>query len=65
MRSGVVREPNCFFVKEVIVLLFSQEEYRKHAHVHGSDGEAKFWLEPEIGLEKSYGLSAMTQNKTQ
>ena len=26
-------------------------------HVHGSDGEAKFWLEPEIGLAKNYGLS--------
>ena len=28
-----------------------------HVHGHGSDGEAKFWLEPEIGLEKNYGLS--------
>jgi hypothetical protein len=26
-------------------------------HVHGPDGEAKFWLQPEIGLAKNYGLS--------
>lgn len=26
-------------------------------HVHGPDGEAKFWLEPGIGLAKNYGLS--------
>lgn len=26
-------------------------------HVHGSDGEAKFWLEPEIALARNYGLS--------
>ena len=36
---------------------FSREETRKHVHVHGADGEAKFWLEPEIELAKNYGLS--------
>jgi len=25
-----------------------------HIHVYSSDGEAKFWLEPEVTLEKSY-----------
>ena len=28
-----------------------------HVHVHGSDGEAKFWLEPEIELEHNFGLT--------
>lgn len=28
-----------------------------HVHVHCSDGEAKFWLEPAVELTRSYGLS--------
>ena len=27
---------------------------RKHIHVISSDGEAKFWLEPDIELAKNY-----------
>lgn len=27
-----------------------------HVHVSTSDGEAKFWLEPEIELAGNYGL---------
>ena len=27
-----------------------------HVHVHGSNGDAKFWLEPEIELADNYGL---------
>ncbi len=37
---------------------FSREETRMHVHVHHSEGEAKFWLEPEIELAQNYGLSA-------
>ncbi len=29
-----------------------------HVHVQHVEGEAKFWLEPEIELSQSYGLSA-------
>ena len=36
---------------------FSREEPRIHVHVQGSEGEAKFWLEPEIALAHNYGLS--------
>jgi hypothetical protein len=36
---------------------FSREESRIHVHVTCSDGEAKFWLEPEIELAKNYNLS--------
>ncbi len=36
---------------------FSREEERLHVHVQSSDGEAKFWIEPEIELARSYRLS--------
>jgi hypothetical protein len=38
---------------------FSREERRMHVHVHHAEGEAKFWLEPEIELAQSHGLSAL------
>ena len=28
-----------------------------HVHVSGTDGEAKFWLEPQIELARNYRLS--------
>ncbi|MCP5417274.1 MAG: DUF4160 domain-containing protein [Chromatiaceae bacterium] len=33
---------------------FSREEERMHVHVISSDGEAKFWLDPDIELAKNY-----------
>jgi hypothetical protein len=36
---------------------FSKEEDRMHVHVISSDGEAKFWLEPEIELARNYHYS--------
>ncbi|MBI5740915.1 MAG: DUF4160 domain-containing protein [Nitrospirae bacterium] len=36
---------------------FSREEARIHVHVVCSDGEAKFWLDPEIELAKNHNLS--------
>ena len=36
---------------------FSREESRFHVHVHCADGEAKFWLEPQIELAQNYGLN--------
>lgn len=36
---------------------FSREETRKHIHVTHTDGEAKYCLEPEIGLAMNQGLS--------
>lgn len=29
-----------------------------HVHVHASQGEAKFWIEPKIELAKNYGLNS-------
>ncbi len=37
---------------------FSREETRPHVHVQTPDGEAKFWLEPEVELAHSVGLNA-------
>jgi hypothetical protein len=36
---------------------FSREEERLHVHVQSPDGEAKFWIEPEIELARNYQLS--------
>ena len=33
---------------------FSREEKRMHVHVISGDGEAKFWLEPDIVLARNY-----------
>ncbi len=41
---------------------FSREETRMHVHVHGPDGEAKFWLEPTVELAQNYGLSTQQVN---
>ena len=34
-----------------------------HVHVHSSQGEAKFWLEPRIELARSYGMSQSEVNE--
>ena len=46
LREGGFR---CYF--------FSREELRIHVHVYHAEGEAKFWLDPQIELASSYGLS--------
>jgi hypothetical protein len=33
---------------------FSREEARVHVHAFCGDGEAKFWLEPEVELAYNY-----------
>jgi hypothetical protein len=35
---------------------FSREETRVHVHVRSGDGEAKFWLKPQIELAVNHGL---------
>ena len=37
---------------------FSREETRMHVHVSHPDGEAKFWLEPQVQLANSVGFSS-------
>ncbi len=36
---------------------FSREEDRMHVYVVSGNGEAKFWLKPEIELAKNYNHS--------
>jgi len=36
---------------------FSREETRMHIHISCPNGEAKFWLLPEIELARNYKLS--------
>ena len=40
------------------LFFFSREEARIHVHVAHPDGEAKFWLSPEVSLANQTGLSA-------
>ena len=40
------------------LFFFSREETRIHVHVAHPDGEAKFWLAPEVALANYTGLSA-------
>ena len=36
---------------------FSREEPRVHIHVVSADGEAKYWMDPEIELARNYHFS--------
>lgn len=49
--------PTVFRYKKYRFFFFSREETRKHIHVYSSDGEAKFRVEPEVSLDKSYRFS--------
>lgn len=49
--------PTVLRVKGYRFFFFSREEPRMHIHIHCSDGEVKFWLEPQIELAKNYKLS--------
>ena len=39
------------------LFFFSREEPRMHVHVSHPDGEAKFWLSPEVALADAVGLT--------
>ena len=39
------------------MFFFSREEMRIHVHVEHPDGEAKFWLTPNVTLATYTGLS--------
>ena len=49
--------PTVFRYKNYRFLFFSREEQRVHIHVLSPEGEAKFWMEPDIELAVSKGLS--------
>jgi len=49
--------PTVFRERGYRFFFFSREELRMHVHVHCGDGEAKFWLDPQIELANNFGLS--------
>lgn len=49
--------PTVFREKGYRFFFFSREESRMHVHVVSGDGEAKFWLEPDLELAKNYGYN--------
>jgi len=46
--------PTIFRERGYRFFFFSREEARLHVHVYSQDGEAKFWLEPELKLARNY-----------
>lgn len=40
------------------LFFFSREESRKHVHVAAADGEAKYWLEPDVALAHNHRLTS-------
>ncbi len=48
--------PTIFRAEGFRFYFFSREEERLHVHVVCADGEAKFWLTPDVELAKSVGL---------
>lgn len=46
--------PTVFREKGYRFFFFSREESRMHVHVVSGEGEAKFWLEPDLELAKNY-----------
>jgi hypothetical protein len=49
--------PTIFRERGYRFFFFSREEDRMHVHVYSGEGEAKFWLEPEIELARNYRFS--------
>jgi len=49
--------PTVFRERGYRFFFFSREEERMHVHVVSADGEAKFWLEPEVKLANNYRYS--------
>lgn len=54
--------PTVFRIAGFRFHFFSREEPRVHVHVLAAEGEAKFWLEPEISLAQNHGLSMKQLN---
>lgn len=50
--------PTVFRYRGYRFFFFSREEERIHVHVFCADGEAKFWLTPEVSPGANRGLSA-------
>ncbi|HBF35492.1 TPA: DUF4160 domain-containing protein [Candidatus Sumerlaeota bacterium] len=49
--------PTVFVWKGYRFFFFSREETRAHVHIHCENGEAKFWLEPDLEIARNHGLA--------
>ncbi len=54
--------PTIFKEQNYRFFFFSREEKRMHIHVISPEGEAKFWIEPEIEIARSTGLNKQQIN---
>ena len=63
LRKRVVMSPTLFREHGYRFFFFSREESRMHVHVYSGDGEAKFWLDPQIELARNYRLSRINLKK--
>jgi hypothetical protein len=54
--SLLLVSPTVFRYRQYRFFFFSREEPRMPVHVFSPDGEAKFWLEPQIELAVSMGF---------
>lgn len=45
--------------KEYRFFFFSREEERPHVHVTAQNGEAKFWLDPDVSVARNVGLTTV------
>lgn len=55
--------PTVFREKGYRFFFFSREETRMHVHVISGDGEAKYWLEPNVELSKNSKYSSKQLNE--
>ena len=55
--------PTILKIKGYRFFFFSREELREHIHIQSQDGEAKFWLKPQIELAKNYKLPRKDLNE--
>ena len=49
--------PTVFRERGYRFYFFSREEPRMHVHVMSGQGEAKYWLEPQLELAKNHKLT--------
>ena len=49
--------PTVFRERGYRFYFFSREEPRTHVHVMSGQGEAKYWLEPQLELAKNHKLT--------
>jgi hypothetical protein len=55
--------PTVFRYKNAKFYFFSREKSRMHIHVLTPDGEAKFWMAPDIELATTIKLKAKELNR--